>query len=130
MSNGDIVEVVALKSKCYNFRVKPNTYSDLSKFKQPRPKCKGISSNFVDNLTMDMYRGCVKRTETHHTHTFHIRSRNFNVSTIETRKMALNSYCNKRYLLRCSIHSLPYGHKDLGRIRENNDNCPICNNDK
>ena len=130
VSNGDIVEVVALKSKCYNFRVKPNTYSDLSKFKQPRPKCKGISSNFVDNLTMDMYRGCVKRTETHHTHTFHIRSRNFNVSTIETRKMALNSYCNKRYLLRCSIHSLPYGHKDLGRIRENNDNCPICNNDK
>ena len=127
VSNGDIVEVVALKSKCYNFRVKPNTYSDLTKFAQSRPKCKGISSNFVDKLSMDMYRACVQRSETYHTNTFHIRSRNFNVSTIETRKMALNSYCNKRYLLKCSIHSLPYGHKDIKRLKELNDECPICN---
>ena len=126
VTNGDIVEVVALKSKCYNFRVKPNAYSDLAKFHQPRPKCKGISSNFVDNLSMEMYRNCVKEKKTYHTCTFHIRSRNFNVSTIESRKMALNSYCNKRYILRCSIHSVPYGYKDLPKIRQSDDKCPIC----
>lgn len=124
--NGDIIECTAIKSKCYKYRVKPNKYSLIQSFKQPRAKCKGISSNFVDNLTMEMYRNTVKQNMIYHTSTFHIRSRSFNVSTIETRKMALNSYCTKRYVLACGEHSLPFGHKDIPILKQSNDKCSIC----
>ena len=126
MSN-HIIEVAAIRSKNYNHSVIPGKFCEIEKFKQPTPKCKGISKVFAAKLTMDMYREClgVGRQDlvTQRVTTFNIRSYSFQVSTIESLKLALSAYDNKRYILNCGIHSLPYGHY---KINLHGDYCLDC----
>ena len=50
--------------------------------------------------------------------THSIKSSSFNVSTIRSSKLALSAFDNKRYLLNCGIHSLPYGHWKINKFAD------------
>ena len=124
-----IIEVVALRSKLYNTRVIAGEFCDRSKFKQPTPKIKGIAKSAASKIGMDPFRKALgllgdNTDTTHRCTTYTIRAKNFHVSTIEQLKLALCPYDNKRYILNCGIHSLPYGHY---KIDEYGDQCLKCN---
>ena len=62
----------------------------------------------------------ISETHTEYTiqmkHSFHaIRCHRHHLYTVKQTKLSLSSFDDKRYLLDCSIHSLPYGHKALKR---------------
>ena len=54
------------------------------------------------------------------------RSYNHTLYTICMRKLAVSSADCKRYVLRCSRHSLAYGHKDIRALSEIGDLCKMC----
>ena len=125
-----IIEVAALRSKLYNQYVIPGEFCDISKFKQSKPKIKSIPKVAAEKIGMELFRealgfGVLSNALTTHRCTTHtIRSKNFQVSTIETLKLALCPFDNKRYILNCGIHSLPFGHY---KILKYGDFCLQCN---
>ena len=65
------------------------------------------------------------------THSFHsIRSQRHVITTIKQTKLSLTPYDDERFLLRCGIHSLPYGHKNLRKRTTDYDACHECKRKK
>jgi len=107
-----LLEVVALKSKCYALRTEGK--SDLAS----TTKCKGIVRRRCRDFTLQMYRDCLLNYVKMSTEFTAIRAKAKQPRTVALRKVALTSFDNKRLLRNCGIHSAPYGVLDFN---------PACN---
>ena len=107
-SAGCILEsFVGLRSKMYSLQ---HSHSD----KDAR-KAKGVKKSVVRTISHQDYLDCLLNTK-QMKHSFHaIRCHRHRLYTVKQTKLSLSSFDDKRYLLDCSIHSLPYGHKALKR---------------
>ena len=76
-------------------------------------KAKGIKKLVVHTISHQDYLDCLLNTK-QMKYFFHaIRSHRHRLYIIKQTKLSLSSFDDKRYLLDCSIHSLPYRHKAL-----------------
>ena len=108
-ASNELKEIVALRSKCYV----------MSSTDQESIVCKGVTKAGKQSLDIETYRSCVRDFNQVETTMHNISSKNHVMYTQETRRIALSSTDDKRYLLPCGIHTLPIGHF---RIRSN----PAC----
>ncbi len=102
-------DFVGLRSKMYSLQHTPR---DVDKDAR---KAKGIKKSTVRTIRHEDYVECLFNMKQMR-HSFHaIRSQQHQLYTVKQRKLSLSCYDDKRYLLDCSIHSLPYGHRALKR---------------
>ena len=115
-SGGAVPEsFVSLRSKMYSLQ-----YSSEHSGKDVR-KAKGIGRAAVREMQHSDYLNCLFETK-QMSHSFHsIRSHRHELYTLKQTKLSLSPYEDKRFLLNCSIHSLPYGHRRLLKRKCNAD---------
>lgn len=107
---------VGLRSKMYCLKVE-----DIPEMKV----AKGVKKNIIKNkLRYEDYVDCLQNY-VQLEHDFRsIRSFSHSVFTMHQKKISLSPYDDKRYLLD-SLHSLPYGHKDIERGEEDKNQVEI-----
>ena len=80
-------------------------------------KCKGAAKNTVKRkIQYDGYNKVLETNEVIHRSFNSIRSKNHKIYSINTTKVSLNSYENKRYWT-TSVDSLAYGHFTINDIK-------------
>ena len=100
---------VGLRPKCYAFKI----HGDEKEYK----KCKGTGKNTVKRkIKYDDYNKVLETNEVIHRSFNSIRSKNHKIYSINTTKVSLNSYENKRYWT-TSVHSLAYGHYKINELK-------------
>ena len=110
-----LVEVVALKAKVYAIRTEDD---------QVEKRCKGVSRRIVErNFTFDTYLTCLSQVSTLRATSFRLRTKNYKIDLIKSRKIGLTTGDDKRFLLPCGVHTLAHGSV---RIRERDTSCHIC----
>ena len=106
----DIMEVVAVKSKCYFLRLKASKNHIV---------CKGIAKGVSDTFPISLYKKCVYENDTIVKSTMTtIRAKKHKLRTVEVTKVCMTSGDDKRYQL-CHLHSVPYGHKFIKTAHSN-----------
>ena len=99
---------IGLRPKCYAFKI----HGDDKEYK----KCKGTAKNTVKRkIKYDDYNQVLETNEVIHRSFNSIRSKNHKIFSINTTKVSLNSYENKRYWT-TSIDSLAYGHYKINDL--------------
>lgn len=101
-----MTEVVGLRSKCYITAIQTLAFEKASF----SIVCKGVSKQARQTLTIDMYRSCIYTFKQIKTKMYCIRSKNHKLYTQSIRKIALSSADDKRFLLSCGVHTVPYGY--------------------
>ena len=101
--NGDIVECIAPKSKCYVIR----TVSKKG-VESTEKKCKGLAKPRVKRLNVESYRGCILSKRAVKATMARIQVKNHVIQTVMQNKICMTSFDDKRYLLSCGVHSRPY----------------------
>jgi hypothetical protein len=87
-------------------------------------KAKGVNKEARSKLTFQNYLGCLKKV-CHFRATQHqIRSKSHVLQTVGVDKICFTSMDDKRWLLDCGLHSLPYGSKVIKTLKKNV--CPKC----
>ena len=131
LSGSDMVEAVALRAKQYTFKVRQVPYyipgSKAEGVISPVvARCKGLSKAYTPKLKLQDFKDCFddEGARTLSMETFHIRSQDFIISTQIKKSLALSCFDSKRFILRCAIHSVPFGSV---YIKTHYDNCIICN---
>ena len=93
---------IGLRPKCYAFKI----HGDDTEYK----KCKGTAKNTVKRkIKYEDYNQVLETNKVIHRSFNSIRSKNHKIFSINTTKVSLNSYENKRYWT-TSVDSLAYGH--------------------
>ena len=108
-----ITKFLGIRSKTYAFK----TAKSSSK------KCKGIARRFNKNIPFSAYEKCVSEIAECSASQISLRSFNHEVKMLKSTKLAFSSYDDKRYILPCGIHTLPYGSRE---INENLKECSFC----
>ena len=117
---GDIfLEYVGLRSKCYAMRVKKKNDSYL------KSTCKGVRKGYRKKIPFATYKSCLKSIRQHEVTQYNIRSRAHLVNTMKLTKISFSSFDDKRYLLKCGLHSVPYG-SCIIKTCEKLKICPFC----
>lgn len=100
------------KPKCYSEEMDPDTASEFYSSKKRRTKkMKGIKKCVVDEkITHQHYVECINESKKMWESMVMFRSKNHVMSTIEQRKLAINCFDDKRYILCDGITTLPHGH--------------------
>jgi hypothetical protein len=97
------VHFVALRSKLYSLLVKSD--------EKPKLAAKGIKRNFVEkNLKHEMFVQTLQSGVGTRAQFNMIRSKDHVLKTVTVRKSCLSAFDDKRYLLKCGIRTLAYGH--------------------
>ena len=98
----EIREVIGVRAKTYAIRTQND---DVQR------RCKGVKANTRDNIGLADYRKCVRADSlAEHSVTQHtIQSRKHQNMLMQQRKLAFSSFDDKRYLMPCGQHSVPYG---------------------
>lgn len=119
IKDNEMIEVTALKSKVYAFKTLENeNEKDTVELKT---KCKGVNKQHVErNFTMNMYKRCLMNYVQLSTEFTAIRAKKKVLRTVLLKKVALTSFDNKRWILKCGLHSRPFS------SRGTNNNCSIC----
>ena len=100
---------IGLRPKCYAFKI----HGDDKEYK----KCKGTAKNTVKRkIKYDDYNKVLETNEVIHRSFNSIRSKNHKIFSINTTKVSLNSYENKRYWT-TSEESLAYGHYEINDFK-------------
>ena len=100
---------IGLRPKWYAFKI----HGDEKEYK----KCKGTAKNTVKRkIKYDDYNKVLETNEVIHRSFNSIRSKNHKRFSINTTKVSLNSYENKRYWT-TSVHSLAYGHYKINDFK-------------
>ena len=93
-----MTEFVGVRPKCYAFS------KELNSVVLEKKTLKGIKKSVVQNdISLQDYKECVLNNITKYDNMKTFRSYDHSVYTIDTKKMSLNSYDNKRFLLIGSI---------------------------
>ena len=66
-----------------------------------------------NNIDSSHYRDCWFNFNQHYRDQFGIRADFHNLSTYKQNKLALNPFDDKRYLIKDSTDTLPWGHRDI-----------------
>jgi len=126
-----ILRIVSLGSKvyaiqtvcCHNFK---NHYSgkcqasssnnpDANNLEAKKVFCedkltmKGVSRRAKDRFTFQDYFRCMQSQVSRRTVDYRIQSKKQKLSSVTIQKVALSGFDDKRYILDCGVHSVPYG---------------------
>ena len=100
---------IGLRPKCYAFKIHGGD--------KEYQKCKGTAKNTVKRkIKYDDYNNVLETNEVIHRSFNSIRSKNHKIYSINTTKVSLNSYENKRYWT-TSVDSLAYGHYKINDFK-------------
>ena len=110
----EIREVVAVRAKTYAIRTEND---DVQR------RCKGVKASSRDTISMADYRRCVRADvlNDHSVVQHTIQSRKHTNRLMKQRRLAFSSFDDKRYLLPCGQHSVPYGSVLLKWMEEEED---------
>lgn len=95
------VEFCGLKSKMYSVL----DVDDVAKM-----RAKGVSKISMQEIRHEAYLHCLKKASTISSNIRAIRSYDHELFSVYLKKSALNSFCDKRYVLNCGIKTRAYGH--------------------
>ena len=101
MPGDRILEFVGVRSKAYSFRSQ-NAFES---------KCKGVKKSYKNKLSFALYKKCLTDISRIIIQQKTLRSQSFDIYKESQKKVALTSFDDKRVLLSCGIHSVPYGYK-------------------
>lgn len=102
--------------------VKPKLYSILYDFDRTKMAAKGIKKYCIrHHVRHEMFKKCIFDSRIFYHKMNMIRSKDHQLYNVELRKLSLNPYCNKRFLLDDGIHSLSYGNYHLDSLKEGHD---------
>ena len=114
--NGDIIECIAPKSKCYALKSRSRVNQRYSVEK----KCKGVARARVKRLKMSSYRNCILTKQAVKATMARIQVKDHKIQTVLQNKICMTSFDDKRYLLSCGVHSRPY------QLETQSDRCDRC----
>lgn len=115
-----ISRLCALKSKVYSFETackhkvgmdnlgNCRKCSNKSFTGQNFNKLKGIQKKTAREIHFDKYLKCVKSSYSQRNTIYQIISKKQKITTNKVSKISLSSFCDKRFILNCGIHSYPY----------------------
>ena len=107
-------EFVGLRAKMYSLHVPDN--------KQCKIRAKGIKKSYIKkNIRHRQFLDVLRHQKPTESQFRAFRSRNHVLQTVELRKICLNAFDDKRYILDDGIQTLAYGHKDISRMPANVD---------
>lgn len=127
-----ISRLCALKSKVYSFEIACNHDIGIDSYGLCFEcsnttftgvnvnKLKGIQKRTARNIQFESYLKCLSSYQAQREKTFQIRSKKQKIETTMVSKISLSSFCDKRFILNCGIHSLPYSCKTSPE-------CILCN---
>jgi hypothetical protein len=93
-------EFVGLRSKTYAFTLKN---------KKMTSKCKGVRKGYKKTIPFASFKKCITSIASVRITQYHIVSKNHNLETSKVDKLCFSSFDDKRWLMDCKIHSVPYG---------------------
>ena len=105
--------------------LRAKTYAYLLENNELKSKCKGITKGYKKNIKFGDFFKCIKSINSHYTNQYHIRSKNHQLQMTKVRKLCYSSFDDKRYVLRCNIHTVPFGSL-FCKISEKYDMCALC----
>ena len=76
-------------------------------------KLKGIQKRTARNIQFSNYVKCLSDFTAQREKTFQIISKKQKISTNMVSKISLSSFCDKRYIFNCGVHSQPYSNENL-----------------
>jgi len=85
-----------------------------------------VKKNVKNENTIDDFKKCLFSGEQLTKEQHQIQSREHTVSTLKQEKLALDPHDNKRKILNCNIHTLPWGHYKIVNS-EAKIICEVCN---
>jgi len=109
----DIIEYVGVRSKVYSLRTKNGT----------KNTCKGVRKSVKNKIPFKTFKKCIKRSTVVHVKQHVLRSKNQEIILEQMHRIAFSCSDDKRYMLDCSIHTLPYASK---HIRSEKKSCTLC----
>ena len=117
LSGEILLEFCGLASKTYSMRVSCNTGVAT------KSKCKGLGRGF--RTPFCEYKKCVIGISSHRTVAYSIQSRDHTIRTVKTNRLSFTSFDDKRWLLPCNLHTVPYGSKYIA-LCERAKRCLFC----
>ena len=128
----DILEVIATRSKQYIIRLRQTPYfipgsKAIGTISPPSAKSKGLPKAFSKHLKMGDFLKCFEGDggQVHMVTSYGLQSHDYVMTLQEKKSLAICSYDNKAYLLRCKKHSVSYGNI---YIKLYQDKCFVCEN--
>jgi hypothetical protein len=121
LQGGVMTEFCGLRSKTYAFLIKENKNNE--KNQELHSKCKGITKGYRKKIPFSDYKKCVQTLSKVNITQFQIRAKNHKVFMARVHKLCFSSFDDKRYLMKCGVHSLAYG---SSLIRNTDEECPLC----
>lgn len=115
MKGEKIAEYVGLRSKCYALHIR-----SADKKLYLKSTCKGVRTGYKKTIPFSTYKKCIKEITKHKVVQYNIQSHSHVVHTMKMHKIGFTSFDDKRYLLSCGIHSLPYGSKYIKLCKKRN----------
>ena len=73
---------------------------------------KGVSKYAKSKFTFHDYFLCLQNQVAQRAIDFRIQSKNHQLSSTIIQKVALSGFCDKRYILQCGVHSIPYNYNN------------------
>lgn len=113
-------EFVGLRSKTYAYLLEEQGEKTTL-----RSKCKGVTKGYKKTLDFQEFKKCVETFAKTTIKQYHIRASNHTVKTLKVHKTCFSSFDDKRYLMPCGIHSVPYGSKFIKKV-ELSKKCFVC----
>jgi hypothetical protein len=108
-----------LRSKTYAFKLRDEKLNAL----KLHSKCKGVTRSYRKKITFQDYKSCVQTFSKFEIDQFTIRSKNHKLQTQKINKLCFSSFDDKRYLLQCGVHSVPYGSQLIKKCKKM---CVLC----
>mgnify|MGYP006931557636 CR=1 FL=1 len=79
------------------------------RFFEDKLTMKGVSRRAKDRFTFQDYFRCMQSQVSRRTVDYRIQSKKQKLSSVTIQKVALSGFDDKRYILDCGVHSVPYG---------------------
>lgn len=87
-------------------------------------KCKGVGKAFRRKIPFEEYKKCIDAIAGHRVQYYAIQSKNHVIKTMRMDKQSFSSFDDKRHILPCGIHTVPYGSFVIDAIKSVNI-CPF-----
>lgn len=112
----EMKEFVGLRSKTYAYLLEGDVL---------RSKCKGVKKAYKKTIDFQRFKDCIEGFSKTVVKQYHIRSTDHVIKTLQVQKTCFSSFDDKRYLMPCGVHSVPYGSK-LIKLAEQQKHCVFC----
>jgi hypothetical protein len=82
-------------------------------------KSKGVNKSVIRTLKFQDYENALFNKNTLRKTMYRIQHKNLNLNTLRVCKIALDDNDNKQFILSDNIHTLPYNHYLLNKLKDN-----------